>query len=268
MRVWDWLSGKQLEEIPIQDAVEPYIVIKRIIGKNRWEENEGGGDEEEGSGKKKGKGRKGRKGKGKQVQASEAVVEDGDEPEPAEEKEGDAMDVDAKEDEVKPQPQKILAVRRIESVALDSTTYIVFNTIGYGSLSLVCTRHISYPHSFCRSTALFCTSYPASSPPSPIKALDFGKPVLDFVLVADEALVWVILDSTWIAEGEETPNGEGLQRVRLVSVSRSGEVSLPYCDTSSCDNTHRVVICLSSAPGNATKSRGKVREVTGGAQQC
>jgi len=127
LKVWDWLSGTLLEDLSIQEAVEPYIVVKRIIGKNRWEENEEGGDEGEADGKKKGKSRKARKGKGKRAQA---LGEDGDDQ--GDEKEGDPMDVDAKEEETKPQPQKILAVRRIESVTLDATTHIVFSTIGYG----------------------------------------------------------------------------------------------------------------------------------------
>lgn len=63
-----------------------------------------------------------------------------------------------------------------------------------------------------------------------MSALDFGKPVLDFVLVPNEALAWVVLDSTWSAEGEVKKDGENSGRVQLVSVSASGEVSsLPIC---------------------------------------
>lgn len=40
------------------------------------------------------------------------------------------MDVDVKEEEAKPQPQRIIAVRRIESLTVDSATHVVFSTIG------------------------------------------------------------------------------------------------------------------------------------------
>lgn len=100
-------------------------MVKRIVGRNRWSENdEGGDDEEETASKKKGKGKKARKGKGKQAQA---LGEDGEQ---GDEKPGDAMDVDPKGEDAKAQPRKILAVRRIESVTVEATTRVVFSTIG------------------------------------------------------------------------------------------------------------------------------------------
>lgn len=129
LKVWDWLSGKLLGDIPIEEAVEPFIVVKRIIGRNRWSENdEGGDDEDETVSKKKGKGKKARKGKGKQAQA---LGEDGEQ---GDEKPGDAMDVDPKGEDAKAQPRKILAVRRIESVTVEATTRVVFSTTGCVSL--------------------------------------------------------------------------------------------------------------------------------------
>ena len=130
-------------------------MVKRIIGRNRWEENDDGGDdEEEPAGKKKGKSRKGRKGKGKQAQApGEEDGEQGDE-----QKQGDAMDVDPKEESAKPQPRKILAVRRIESVTLDAAKRIMFSTIGYAFLHL-CSVSLpsTYKHLLPRNPALLAS---------------------------------------------------------------------------------------------------------------
>lgn len=82
-----------------------------------------------------------------------------------------------------------------------------------------------------RSTALFSTPYavPSSSSPSTITPLDFGKPVLDFVLVPNEALALVILDPTWSPEGEATKALDDARRVRLVNISSSGEVGAALC---------------------------------------
>jgi hypothetical protein len=60
---------------------------------------------------------------------------------------------------------------------------------------------------------LFSCPYPSSDkvqPDAEIKAFDFGKPVIDFVL-DDDGRIWVSLDSEWDSRG-----AEDLKAVRLV----------------------------------------------------
>lgn len=63
LKVWDWMSGKLLLEIPILDVFGPHIKVKAPLGKRERED----GDNEDGEGIQRniGRRRKGRKGKGK-----------------------------------------------------------------------------------------------------------------------------------------------------------------------------------------------------------
>ncbi len=56
LKVWDWMSGKLLADIPVFDAVEPYIKVKVSKRKRAWNDQDGEGEEAEGSEVQKGKG--------------------------------------------------------------------------------------------------------------------------------------------------------------------------------------------------------------------
>ena len=59
LKVWDWLSGKHLGDIPVLSAVQPYIKAKAPPGHRGWHDNTDAGDE------KPGRRGKNKKGKGK-----------------------------------------------------------------------------------------------------------------------------------------------------------------------------------------------------------
>ncbi|KAF6761502.1 guanine-N7--methyltransferase subunit Trm82 [Ephemerocybe angulata] len=223
LKLWDWMTGQEKAELPVAEVIEPFIVIKRVLGKNRWGA-EGEGDENEGEsgGKgKKGKGKKGKgKGKGQQAQAKEE-----DTPEAS-----GAMEVDeagtpgianapSAEDAStsQPAPQKILAIRRIETLTVEKAdTFILFSAIG--------------------ATALFSVPYPSSLSSdaqsldtSATRHLDFGKPIIDFYIASppsasSKPLIWVLLDNSWTADDETSASTS--DRVRLVTVSSSGELTV------------------------------------------
>lgn len=64
LKLWDWMSGEQIVEVPIWEAVEPYIRVKVPKGRRGWndgEDDEGGATENNVARRKK----RGRKGRGK-----------------------------------------------------------------------------------------------------------------------------------------------------------------------------------------------------------
>lgn len=69
LKVWDWMSGKLLVDIPVSSVVEPYIKVKAPKRRRGWDDGDGdgdGGNGEQGPKGGKGKGRRSRgKGKGK-----------------------------------------------------------------------------------------------------------------------------------------------------------------------------------------------------------
>lgn len=141
LKLWDWKTGQEKAEIPIAEAIEPFIVIERVLGKNRWSAEEEG-DDNGGEGGGKGKGRKSRrnkgKGKGQQEEAAKDNVEsmdvdDSPAAQPAEAPAGETSSTSQTS-----VPQKILAVRRIETLTVqNAATFILFSAIGYEVLSIV-----------------------------------------------------------------------------------------------------------------------------------
>lgn len=126
------MTGQVKSQIQIAEAVEPFIAVKKLLGKSSWygegERDEGEGDE--------GKGKKGgRKGKGKGKRTQKEGQEKGEE---GGANEQTAMDVDAPAALVTsaptsepPQPQKVLAIRRIDTIQTGPATFIIFSAIGY-----------------------------------------------------------------------------------------------------------------------------------------
>ncbi|KAI0076611.1 WD40 repeat-like protein [Panus rudis PR-1116 ss-1] len=196
LRVWEWLSGKQIGSIPVLQTVEPYIKAKVPKGRRPGEDGEDGAEGHAKPGRKRLKVMKAKgKGKGKQEESSKAE-ESGETGTPNPEGEAEKSEDVKMEDESAPanveastseqqpkdtEPEKpVLVLHKLETMDLgEQNRQIVFSAVG--------------------ATALFYIAYPASFEPGTVHsvhALDFRKPVLDFTVGQDDK-IWVLLDSEW-----------------------------------------------------------------------
>ncbi|KAF7309971.1 tRNA (guanine-N(7)-)-methyltransferase non-catalytic subunit TRM82 [Mycena indigotica] len=180
LKVWDWLGGRFERDIPISDAVEPYIRVKparktpRRFG-DQWDGRDDGK-----------KGKKRRKGKGKSKGGADA----NEQPEPlsviaAEEVEGLSVETQPDED------QKILAISCIKSRGRD----VLFSAYG--------------------ATALFSFTFPESNSAPHICALELEKPVLDFN-VQDDGVIWICVDGGWSPTGHESDRPGNMVRLAKI----------------------------------------------------
>jgi len=115
------MTGKVKYELPVWDAVEPFIVVRALKRKHGATDDDGD-EPPEGARVKKSKGKK-RKGKAKRDQAMEDDEEE-------REVENDTPIVESVVEEEPPQPEKVLVIHRIESVESDMGTYIIFSVVG------------------------------------------------------------------------------------------------------------------------------------------
>lgn len=134
MKVWDWMTGKEKHDILVQEAVEPFIVVKGK--KRRWYEEEEMGDENSTVRIRK-KGRKG-KGKGKaklpvqDVDMGEARDNGGLTPPGAE----DILE-DVPQESIRPEVEElVLVIHKIDSFETSRGKYLVFSAVGYVLCSL------------------------------------------------------------------------------------------------------------------------------------
>ncbi|KDQ12998.1 hypothetical protein BOTBODRAFT_400049 [Botryobasidium botryosum FD-172 SS1] len=169
LRVWDWMSGKLLGEVPIFEHVRPFLKVK---------------PERKVKGGESGVGRKGRKKRG---------AKEGEAEKPAEPKaEGGGAGEGEGEDEEKRQnpqteeaaeraeqqssePEDVLVVSKIASFNVEEEKMVLFSAVG--------------------ASALFYFAYPLSD--APPRYVDFGKPVLDFALGTEGNSIWVSVDGQW-----------------------------------------------------------------------
>lgn len=126
MKVWDWVTGEVKYDIPIQEVVEPFIVVKGK--KRRWlDETEISGENP--TVRERKKGRKG-KGRAKEVSEQDAdmeEVEDDDTPAPA-----IAGGEGGPEEGIRPEVEElVLAIHKIDSFETPQGKHIVFSAIGY-----------------------------------------------------------------------------------------------------------------------------------------
>ena len=219
--MWDWVTGKEKYDIPVQEAVEPFIVVKGK--KRRWfDEAEMSGENSTFRARKKG--RKGKnRGKAKEVSEQDVDMEDaGDDDtsapaivEGTPEAEGGPQEI------IRPEVEElVLAVHKINSFETLRGKHLVFSAIGYVSCySLYLVLHL-YPILSC--TSLFTCAFPsqddAESPT--IRNFDFNKPVIDFYI--NDSVFWVLVDDGW---GGETTKSNPVRCVKWSSESQ--EVS--YC---------------------------------------
>ncbi|CAL1715501.1 unnamed protein product [Somion occarium] len=192
LRLWDWLSGKHLGDIPVLSVVESFIKTKPPSGHH--DDGEGG---DEKPGRRQGKGKKG-KGKDKEknqtphagdANAGESakeeqgddtgdIVMEEDSRDPATPLVAEGADASSSAAAQKTSDQTIFVLHRLETVDLNENgRFIVFSAIG--------------------ASALFYTTFPSdpsSFAASEVFALDLVKPVIDFT-VAEDNKIWVLLDS-------------------------------------------------------------------------
>ena len=148
LKLWDWMSGEHLTDIPIIQTVEPFITVRPPKGRmNQSEEDDEEGDSVEKADKAKAKGKRGRgKGKGKapvgvEEQDTERVVrveevEDVEDITVAQEAEGpkneeparDLVTIPAAEPEESP---LVLVVHRIASTEIPGQgRFVLFTAVG------------------------------------------------------------------------------------------------------------------------------------------
>ncbi|KAK0489084.1 WD40 repeat-like protein [Armillaria novae-zelandiae] len=223
LKVWDWLSGQWKYDIPIWDSVKDYIVVKtKPYKKGRKPDDDDDDDNEQESPE----GSKRRKKSGK----SKAT---GEEP--------DAMDVDASQvnegaplrDEEAPaiveEEVTVLAVQKVDSIAWEDRTYILFSVVG--------------------GTALFLTQFPVDGSVSEIQAHNVHKPVLDFILTFEEGsaapVVWISVDAAYSESGTPT------NFVSLAQITTGGKLSAIPDDTLPLPQKH-ILSTLNSSPISGT----------------
>lgn len=145
LKLWDWMSGEHLGDVPVLQAVEPYIVVRPSKGRvNQSEEDDEGEGTSAERGKRQGKSKKG-KGRGKDKgQADVGAVTEEVVPVEAVESPVDVAMGDAggegksEEQDVgtagssRPEEQPlVLVIRRIASVdASDEGQFAVFCAVG------------------------------------------------------------------------------------------------------------------------------------------
>ena len=153
LKVWDWMSGKLLADIPVLSVAESYIKVKAPKRKRGWDDGDGNGDGDadggaDGEQNRKGKGRRGR-GKGKSKGKAEARQESAGAEDPSV-KAGEAQDADdsgdqpmatpdanpppSEEDKATSTPEQVLVfvVHKISSVDRgEHGRFLLFNAVGY-----------------------------------------------------------------------------------------------------------------------------------------
>jgi len=189
------MTGKEMHNIPIQEAVEPFIVAKGK--KRRWFE-EAEMDDENSTVRARKKGQKGKgKGKAKEVAEKDVDMEEaGDNGTPAPVIEENTPEGGPQES-IRPEIEElVLAIQRIESFETPRGKHLVFSAFGYVLRpSYLCLVFRLCPISSC--TSLFTCPFPSQGDTSSptIQTFDLYKPVIDFCV--HDSLFWVLVDDGW-----------------------------------------------------------------------
>ena len=204
------MTGKEKHNIPIQEAVEPFIVVKGK--KRRWfDEPEMGGENSTVRARKKG-----RKGKAKEVSEQDmdmeeagdddtsapAIVEDGPEGGPQE--------------SIRPEVEElVLAIQKIDSFETPQGKHIVFSAIGCAPCSFLYLVLRLYPILSC--TSLFACAFLSEDDAElpTIRNYDFNKPVIDFHI--KDSVFWVLVDDGW---GDKSVKSNPVQCVQWSNESQ------------------------------------------------
>ncbi|KAF8637615.1 hypothetical protein AX17_002684 [Amanita inopinata Kibby_2008] len=171
LKVWDWMSGTLQFEIPVLDAVRPFI---RVAAKGKWSDDEDEDDSQPHKEEsKRGRGKKGRKkvADEEQEQVLDLVEEGMNTPE--------ILETHAS------QPNKVLVIHKIASLEVAGSQHIIFSAVG--------------------ASAVFTCMFGARPA---IHAFDLGKPILDFSISSD-GVIWALLDGTWNSGSAEEDSRAG-----------------------------------------------------------
>ena len=125
------MTGKEKQDIPIQEAIEPFIVVKGK--KRRWFEGAEIGDENSTVRAKKKKGRKGKnKGKAKEAPEQDADMEDvGDDGTPVPTI-AENIPEGGPQESIRPEVEElVLAIHKIDSFETPRGKHLVFSAVGY-----------------------------------------------------------------------------------------------------------------------------------------
>ena len=107
LKIWDWQHGTVVCEIPVLEAIKPFIRVR--AKKRKW----GDDDDEEGGGGEKSKKSHGRKGRGKNKQNQKAE---------AESQNAGEMEVDAAKDETNDMAEPVVVEEEQETAAASTST--------------------------------------------------------------------------------------------------------------------------------------------------
>ena len=176
------MTGKEKHNIFIQEAVEPFLVVKGKI--RRWIDETDMGDENSTVRARRKKGRKG-KSKGK------AKEEAGDGGTPAPDI-VESTPEDGPQGSIRPEVEEfVLAIHKVESFETPRGKHFGFSAVGY----------VLRPSASCSAydpiscTSLFACAFPSqdvSSSPE-IQSFDFKRPVIDFYIVNSVFWVWLTM---------------------------------------------------------------------------
>ena len=131
LKLWDWMTGKEKHAIPIQEVVEPFVVVKGK--KQQWLDEEEMEGEKPATGVRK-KGRKKGKGKRKAEEVSEQDADMGSvngsgSPTPG------VVGItpeDSPQEGIRPEVEEtVLAIHKIDSFETSRGKHLVFSATGF-----------------------------------------------------------------------------------------------------------------------------------------
>ncbi|GJE90315.1 WD40 repeat-like protein [Phanerochaete sordida] len=204
LKLWDWMTGAHLGDVPVLAAVEPFIAVRPPKGKpGQYDDGDEDGPGAE-KGRRKGRGKKG-KGKGKAEAADEEKAEDAEDAVVGEASGSKAQADDAAAPAQTEEQPLVLVIRRIASVdAASQGRFVVFSAVG--------------------ATALFFFQLPTdlkAQPVTAVSSIDLGKPVVDFS-IDTSGQVWALVDGE--RQGSSAQDEDHLVRLLKFSDSKLVEV--------------------------------------------
>ncbi|KAL5537175.1 TRM82 [Sanghuangporus sanghuang] len=241
LKIWNWMEGKLLHEIPIYEAAMPFVkVVRKKSGRS-----EDGSDVEgrEGASRAASGGR--RRGRKKRKGKEEVELDTDSGEEIGNEGNADEMQVDERDaaqasasngipgsrtKQEPSEPSRLLAVQKIETVESSPHRFIIFSTHG--------------------ASALFYCKFPdfTNSSPIEVRSISLEKPVLDFVIWTSEKEIWVSIDGNWPKAHPSSQHNAEL--VKVVKVC-NGELVLSDVSThqslsNSLNSTSRIEVSQDS----------------------
>ena len=238
LKVWDWRAGRRLYDVAIENAVRPFIAVRRTRCQRGYDSD---GERKPPSRRWLARQRR-REAKvaaaegnvGSTPGVEEAEVEGGGEGEL--EVEGESGD-EATDAETPPTGEMeerpvVLVLQKIDTLKVGDRLAVVFNAVGCvfcAGISIV--YEMADKHLPPSATALFwfvLPPDPAAAPREPlvVHAHDLGRPVITFTPVTGSLdCLWVSVDANWADRGPslDTPSHVKMLRLALDSVSRSSQ---------------------------------------------